>query len=393
MVIRNAPPPKGGGVPGDVPGRESPLTDFYFILYFYRTVKMATSVKEAQVRAAFLRRFRDLLPSLELARAGAGALPRGNRTAEGPDLILDVRAGGRARRLVVEAKSVGEPRYLAQAIGQLQAFRKALGNAYPVVVAPYISPEGQRLCREAGIGYVDLAGNAYLRFDGILVERTGRRAPREARVRLRRLFSPRSTRVLRVFLENPKVEWTLAQLGAAAQVSLRTAHLVVNALADKAFVEKRRGSIRLAKGGDLLDLWVENYSFDLNQRSAFYSFIREPRKLMQRIALTAGRAGVDYAFTLHSGASLVAPFVRFTDVHLYIGGSPAPLVEALDLRPVESGGTVYLMGPYDQGVFYRTRKVQGMRVVGNVQLYLDLVKYPARGKEQADVLRKRVLKL
>jgi len=29
------------------------------------------------------------------------------------------------------------------------------GN-YPVVIAPYISEQGQKVCKEAGIGYIDL---------------------------------------------------------------------------------------------------------------------------------------------------------------------------------------------------------------------------------------------
>jgi len=30
--------------------------------------------------------------------------------------------------------------------------------------------------------------------------------------------------------------------------------------------------------------------------------------------------------------------------------------------------------------------------VGNIQLYLDLINYPARGKEQAEILREKVIR-
>jgi len=349
-------------------------------------------VKEAQVIKAFLRDLKVLMPSLQVNRIRTGPPSRAKRGGLGADLVIEVRAGARTWKLLCEAKSPGEPRYLAQAIATLQLLQRGMPNSYPLVVAPYISPEGQRLCREAGVGYADLAGNAFLQFDGVLVERTGRKAPREARARLRRLFSPRATRILRVFLENPKAQWTLARLAAEAQLSLRTAYLVVNALVDKGFVEKRRGSITLAKAGDLLDLWAENYAFAQSRSTPYYTFVRAPGEFMERLAETAGRRRVDYAFTLHSGASLVAPFVRFTDVHVYVPGDPQPLVKALDLRPVESGGTVYVVRPYDEGVLYKAREIRGIRVVGDIQLYLDLVKYPARGKEQADVLREQVLK-
>lgn len=99
-----------------------------------------------------------------------------------------------------------------------------------------------------------------------------------------------------------------------------------------------------------------------------------------------------YALTLHAGASLVAPFVRFTDVHIYTEESVETWIGALDLREVEFGGNFSLLQPYDAGVFYAAHEVDGAVVVGDVQLYLDMCHYPARGREQADFLRERRLK-
>jgi hypothetical protein len=111
----------------------------------------------------------------------------------------------------------------------------------------------------------------------------------------------------------------------------------------------------------------------------------------------AERESLTYAFTLHSGASLIAPFVRFTDVHFYYQGDACTewsecvevLIQGLDLRPVESGGSVHILKPYDEGVFYNLQRPTGMPVVCNTQLYLDLINYPARGREQAQFLREQ----
>jgi hypothetical protein len=81
--------------------------------------------------------------------------------------------------------------------------------------------------------------------------------------------------------------------------------------------------------------------------------------------------------------------VRFSDVHLYVGSDPQLWVRQLDLRQVEFGGNAHILLPYDQGVFYRLQSPQGTAVVGNIQLYLDLYNYPARGREQAEFLRDR----
>jgi len=49
-----------------------------------------------------------------------------------------------------------------------------------------------------------------------------------------------------------------------------------------------------------------------------------------------------YAFTMHAGASLVAPYVRFSDVHLYIDPKfEQSAVRGLGLRPTEFGGNIH----------------------------------------------------
>lgn len=339
---------------------------------------------EKEVLASLRRRLPELLPTLQVAVERPS--PR-----DPWDLALKVRSAGKTRRLVCEIKSVGEPRYLAQAIAALTLAARKDPRLYPVVVAPYISPEGRRLCREAGVGYLDLTGNVFLRFDGVLVDRRSGEPPPRAKARLRRLFSPKSSRLLRVLLEQPGTKWTLARLAEEAAISLRTAHLVVNALEEKAFVEKRRGAITLQKPGELLDLWAQNYTLERHRRHTFYTFARNPAELAAKLTAHAVSHKEAVGLTLHSGAAFVAPFVRSPDVHAYFLGDRERLVKALDLRPVESGGTVHLLEPYDEGVFYRIQTIRGVRVVCNAQLYLDLINYPARGREQAEALRREKL--
>lgn len=344
--------------------------------------------KSAGVDAAAARALpvlRDLLPRFRV-------MPTRTTAARAWDATLAVRSGRNTiSQLLIEFKSVGEPRYLAQAITKLGLLARKLPKSYAVIVAPYVGPEGRRLCREAGVGYLDFAGNAFLTFDGVYVERQSTERPARAKARLRRLFSPRSSRVIRVLLEHREEAWTLARLAEEAGVSLRTAHLVVNSLDEKAFAERKRGAIRLVKAGDLLDLWSENYQIDEHPRRTFYSFVRNPRELVGQLAEEMSRQRGRAALTLHGGAALVAPFVRSSEIHAYVDGNIDTLVERLDLRPVDAGGNVHLLAPKDEGVFYAIRFIDRVPVVCNTQLYLDLVNYPARGREQAAELRRRIL--
>jgi hypothetical protein len=96
-----------------------------------------------------------------------------------------------------------------------------------------------------------------------------------------------------------------------------------------------------------------------------------------------------YAVTLGAAASLVAPFVRSTDVYVYATGDEKIIIKELGLTPVDFGGNVHIVEPYDEGVLFGRRSIDGVTAVSDVQLYLDLYNHPSRGREQAEFLRKK----
>ena len=113
---------------------------------------------------------------------------------------------------------------------------------------------------------------------------------------------------------------------------------------------------------------------------------------MRSISKVAQESGTVHAFTLLAGASMVAPHVRYNDVWVYVAEKDGSWGRGLDLQPVDTGGNVVLLEPYDEGVFMDLQDVKGMKVVSNVQLYVDLYNHPGRGREQAEFLRETVLK-
>lgn len=314
------------------------------------------------------------------------------KPAAGPhyDFSFTLRLGRLKKRIICENLISGEPKFLYQAIGQVTQIQKSQKQpCYPLIVAPYISKEGRKICSEAGVGFIDTCGNVYLKFNTVLIEKESKQGPKQQRKATERtVFSRKSSRIIRVVLENPKKNWTLQTLSDEAGLYIRQTWVVINVLAEKGFVEKKRGSITLAKPKELLDYWAGNYDFDLNQISTLFSFARTFDEFLQKLRVTLKNEKLPCALTRHSGAALVAPYVRFSNTHLYILGETQLWQERLGLRPVERGGTVHLLKPYDEGIFYHLQKIDGVPVVSNTQLYLDLITYPARGKEQADFLRK-----
>jgi hypothetical protein len=344
--------------------------------------------KSQEIRRSAVKRLRELFP-----RAGDWHeeldIPVGLQRA---DAVLRFRMGAHQVTMALGVAPAGQPREIRGLIPRLGEIRRALGDAYAVAVAPYVSPQSAALLRGAGLGYVDLSGNCSLAFGDVIIEKEGKLNVRPSTRPLRALFAPRATRVVRVLLAEPARAWRLEELARAAIVSLGHAHNVVKRLEDPKWVERgEQHRIQLAKPGDLLEAWAQAYSYRVNEIEAWFSPERVTRKLMGDVARVAQGEGRLHAFTLHSGAALVAPNVRFPAIHAYVEGDPAPLASALGLRPAEGEGNVYLLTPYDMGVFHAPIIKGGVPVVCLPQLYADLYHYERRGREQAAHLRRAAM--
>jgi len=289
--------------------------------------------------------------------------------------------------LFIEIRSSGEPRIIAQLAGYMNKVIERY-NGYPVIIAPFISSRGRDLCKELGIGFVDLAGNAYIKFEGVLIERWGKENPKKDNRILKSLFSTKSTWVIRTLLDDSKRSWTSSELSDEAKVSIGQVYKVTEKLANEGYLEKERGAIRLLKPGDLLDSWAKIYKFDDHEIVGYYCPLKDQKEILKALTKISKE---NYAVTLGAAASIVAPFVRSTDVNLYIKNNTKKVIQALKLTPVEFGGNVYLIQPSDEGIFFNTQYRQGLSMVSNIQLYLDLYNYPMRGREQADFLREKIL--
>jgi hypothetical protein len=99
-----------------------------------------------------------------------------------------------------------------------------------------------------------------------------------------------------------------------------------------------------------------------------------------------------YALTGFSGAARLAPAVRYQRAMVYIEETEHNIASILDLKRVPSGANVSLLIPYDDGVFYRTREYEGIRIVSPVQLYLDLIGFRGRGEEAANAILEEVIR-
>jgi hypothetical protein len=319
------------------------------------------------------------------------------------------------RRLVCSVKSSGQPRIAREACLRLAEFARRDQRAYPVFIAPYISPAAGGICEQYEAGYLDLAGNCRLAFDSVFIQREGFSNPTAGTRELRSLYSPRAERVLRALLASGPRMWRTQVLADAAQVSVGQVARVKKLLADREWIESGPGGFGLSgysfgssngSGtglGDgtsgpmqvavlpLLMEWSRGYRPERSSASEFYS-IKPIPEVEARLAELGTSQGRQVAFTGFSGAARMAPAVRYPRVTAYVAEGVEAVAEALGLKRVSSGANVTLIEPYDEGVFFGARTLDGAPVVSPIQIYLDLMQIRGRGEEAAAAILEEVIR-
>lgn len=273
----------------------------------------------------------------------------------------------------------------------------------PVIASPYLSPASQQLLRDANAAFVDYAGNAWLVAPGIHIDRRGFANPGREERGQRDLFSDKASLILRTLLV-ARLPMGVREIASSVsskdeRIRLTAGYVskVVKELERRGYVSRRDEKIVLRHADELLRDWTSAYRGRRRPAAVSYFILASSTEdLMPRIADAFDSAGTDYAFTGHAGASVVDRYTVFDVADVYVRDleGMAPALVNLGARRVERGGNVSMSVPYyRESAFYdRQMSKGGMKVVSDLQLYLDLYDYPVRGREQAEHLYGRRLR-
>lgn len=98
-------------------------------------------------------------------------------------LLARIEIYGHSHTLACEVDPSGDPARLRAVLRKRQAFAQPIAaDSIPVVVAPYLSPEAQALCKQNKIGFLDFVGNARLTVGDFFI--VMRSLPREGATRV-----------------------------------------------------------------------------------------------------------------------------------------------------------------------------------------------------------------
>lgn len=300
-----------------------------------------------------------------------------------------------SRRLVVEFKGSGDAAVVGTAIAQVKRYAGSVSRAaIPVVAVPYMGNVGRGLCDAAGVAWFDLSGNARIVAPGLRIIIEGKPNLFVRRGRPSSAFAPKSARIARHLLLEPKR--TIRQQDLARETGLDDGYTsrIVHRLEAEGLVERdAKGALRVRDPNLLLDAWSETYDFEKHTILRGHATARNGEELLGRLATGLAHASLRHAATGLAAAYLYTQFALFRTATLFVATVPDELLlRELGFRDAPKGSNLWLVVPNDEGVFDGMADVAGIPCVHPVQAYVDLGAHPERAKEAAEELRTRLLK-
>jgi hypothetical protein len=319
---------------------------------------------------------------------------------------VDIKASveGRGDRLVP---------LFAQAV--LQSLRGAGQNATPlaVVAAPKISQRvadqvlkfAENYAPNAAAGVIDFEGLRLFR--GPHLEGLNAEAPRASALSSKSprvsgyLFSDLNQWMLKVLLAPEVPEELLSaprgqyrnasQLARAAKVSVMSAFRFVQQLQDEGYLSESGPYLNLVRREDLFRRWQASAVRSVKEVPMRYLLEGDPRAQLRKM-LGSGRA----CLALFAAAeALRLGFVEGVPLYVYVERiQPSNLSAWKNLRQCEPGelpDLILRQAPAPQSIFRGLVRPDGMAASDVLQVWVDVSSHPSRGREQADLIRKKVL--
>lgn len=283
---------------------------------------------------------------------------------------------------------------ISRARNNIESSEPSRRRRIPVVMVDYMTQSGRDRCRDAGVSWVDLSGNAHLQEANLLIHVEGKPNRFKRRGRPANMFSSKSSRIARYLLMHPD-EWFLQrELTEATGLSEGYTSRIVRRLEEQHLVvrksEGRASKVSVRDPDLLLDTWRDNYDFGRHKIYKGVAAARSGPKLTRKIASKLDEREIKYGATGLGAAWLWEQFADFRTATFYLdAGLTRDLREHLGFREESRGANLWLVIPDDRGVFDGSTMVEGVECVHPIQIYLDLFGHPERAPEAAEHLRSR----
>jgi hypothetical protein len=314
------------------------------------------------------------------------------RTDSASDIDMLVSVAGHA--FAVEVLATASPGVLAAHASRVSAaVRRQRRKLIPLLVVPYMSEAGSKVCADAGISWIDLSGNARIAATGIRIIVDGRPNRFRALGRPASTFAPKSARVVRWLLVNAGHALVQREVARATDMTEGFVSRIVSRLEQENYVVREAsGAISVRDPGLLLDAWRDEYRFDKHLLVQGHVAARSGDALARFVGNSLADASLQHAATGLAAAWQMTQFAAFRIATFFVAEFPdQSLREKLAFREDARGANLWFVIPNDAGVFQGAEERDGLRCVHPVQVYVDLKAHPERAAEASERLRKALL--
>jgi hypothetical protein len=186
-----------------------------------------------------------------------------------PDAYINIEHNNRHYEFVVEVKNVDRFATVAQVKYQLEEFNQA-----PLLIAPKLTDAAADNCKELGLNFIDLAGNAYINQPGFFILIKGQKIDLNRNNRMQHVkggnaLTPTNLRMVFALLCNPEMlNAPYREIAKVAGIALGTVGWGFNDLAARGFTlgDGKKNNRVFAQEEKLIQEWVTNYPIKLRPK-------------------------------------------------------------------------------------------------------------------------------
>lgn len=201
-----------------------------------------------------------------------------------------------------------------------------------LVFAPHIRPQQAAVLTQAGVDYLDLAGNAHLQAPGFFVHVEGRQPAKEPTARPVRFNKACVKAVMALLVRKDLETATYRVLAEQANVALGTVAGCLNDLTARGLLQERDGTRQIIDRPQLVALWVQAYVDVLRPKLVERRLqVRagDKRELWNRLNQILQKHKIAWGLTGADAAERLTQFFRTEETEIY-----AP-IRALEDRAIQ----------------------------------------------------------
>lgn len=169
-------------------------------------------------------------------------------------------------QFIVEAKSAVRTSNQGLVMSQLEEMKQN-SNRPIILIAEYISKKATEELKERGFNYIDIAGNAFIKFNDLVVFIEGQKKAKKEKTNQSRAFQEAGLKILFHLLYKPEhLQDSYRKIAEKADVSIGSVSNVMGELEELNFLLKTNDKRVLKNTNELLERWIVEFNAVLRPR-------------------------------------------------------------------------------------------------------------------------------